>query len=204
MVANLTPPDARDKRNESFKIDMNSLEVLDKIGDEEVRKIISPLVVPSIDHIVKSGASLGFIKPNIQDYDIDIISTELIDKQLQLEADGSVAPMGKVKLDQESSYVFTCQDRSNCSCSRRPHKISIHDWEVNELYRNVIKGTKEPATIKEKMRQKWFDWMTQQRDVFFMMGTHNRWKTWLIVSVLYLKKQTPVLVKPASTLAEYL
>jgi hypothetical protein len=66
--------------------------------------------------------------------------------------------------------------------------MGIHDWEVNELYRNVVSRDKDHKTIEAKMRQKWFDWMKDERETYFMMGTHHRWKNWLVVSVLYLKR----------------
>jgi len=65
--------------------------------------------------------------------------------------------------------------------------MQILDWEVNELFRNVRKNTKGEAAIGQKMRKRFFDWM-KTRDLFFMMGTHHVFKTWMIVSVLYLRK----------------
>jgi hypothetical protein len=50
-----------------------------------------------------------------------------------------------------------------------------------------VEKTKDPSEITAKMRQKWFDWMKDERDTYFMMGTHHRWKIWMIVSVLYLR-----------------
>jgi hypothetical protein len=63
--------------------------------------------------------------------------------------------------------------------------MEIHDWEANELYRNITRTDKNVSSIKDKMRRKWIDWMTEKkRDIYFMMGTHHRWKVWMIVSVL--------------------
>ena len=124
----------------------------------------------------------------ILDYQIEIISTETVGEQVLLNADGSVAPSGLIKLKQESKYTFICHERRACTCSDNPHQMEIHDWEVNELYRHVIEKDKKPPVTELKMRKKWFDWMTTERDTYFMMGTHHRWKNWMIVSVLYLRK----------------
>jgi hypothetical protein len=168
---------------------METIKVIERANDDQVKAVIIPQLSPSIASIEASGASLGFIKPRIIDYDIEIISTDLVDKQqVALNADGSVSPAGLVKLKQESKYTFSCAEKKSCTCIHSPHKMEIHDWEVNELYRNVIGRDKKPSVIEQKMKQKWFYWMTKERDMYFMMGTHHRGKNWMIVSVLYLRR----------------
>lgn len=189
VEADLYPPgDKRDQRKESRRIEMNSVQVLEKASDDDVRGVINSILSPSLANLESSGASLGFIKPRVLDYEVKIVSTDTVDEQAQIEADGSLSPRGLVRLKQESKYHFVCQDRKNCICGDSPHKMQILDWEVNELYRHVIEKDKKPAIIEQKMRQRWFDWMTKERDLYFMMGTHHRWKNWMIVSVLYLRK----------------
>ncbi len=178
--------DRRDQRRESRKLDMGSVRVLGKSADEDIRLLIQPVVSQSIQSIEASGASLGLIRPKILDYDLNIISTDLMENQTQLMPDGSVARGGKIKLEQESIYHFVCGDQAGCTCGNQPHKMRILDWEVNELYRHVVERTTDHGEIQAKMRQKWFDWMVKERDMYFMMGTHHRWKVWMIVSVLYL------------------
>jgi hypothetical protein len=186
IVANLYPPDdKRDKRPESKRIDMNSIKVLAKADDDEVRKLIRRNLSVNIASIESSGASLGFIKPKILDYECEVISTEVRDEQSEVTLDG-FGPVNMIKLKQESVYHFECQMRQDCSCQNQPHRMGIHDWEANELYRNVVGRDKDPKVIQAKMRLKWFDFM-KTRDLYFMMGTHHRWKNWLVVSVLYLR-----------------
>jgi hypothetical protein len=179
------PDDKRDKRPESRRIDMSSVKVIGHADDEQVKRVIKSNLSVNIGQIEASGATLGFIKPRILDYECEVISTEVRDEQESVTLDGS-PPSDMIKLKQESIYHFECQMRQDCSCANQSHKMGIHDWEANELYRNVISRDKDPAVIKAKMRQKWLDWM-KTRDLYFMMGTHHRWKNWLVVSVLYLK-----------------
>jgi hypothetical protein len=181
------PDDKRDRRPESRTIDLQSVKVLEKVDDEVVKKVIAPHVSANIAAIDASGASLGFIKPDIQNYALNMISTEVRDEQLRITEDG-IGEQDMIKLKQESYYYFNCQEPTGCSCANQPHKMEIHDWEVNELYRNVVSRTKDRDEIYEKMRWKWFDWMKNERDTYFMMGTHHRWHNWLVVSVLYLRK----------------
>jgi hypothetical protein len=180
----LPPDDKRDKRPESRKLDDSSVKVLREADDNEVRKVVQQNLSPSVKTIQDSGASLGFIKPKITGFDCLIESTDEWDRA-QFDLEGK--PVGKIKLGQESRYEFLCEQRRGC-CENRPHKMAIHDWEANELYRHIIQKDKKESVIVYKMKQKWFDWMTSQRDMYFMMGTHHRYKTWMIVSVLYLRR----------------
>ena len=177
-----SPDDKRDKRPESRKIDMNSVKVLSRIDDNEVRKTVKSHLSVNIAEIEAAGASLGFIRPRILDYECEVISTEVTDEEHKETLFGE--PVNMVKLKQESIYHFECQMREGCTCANQPHKMGIHDWEANELYRNVVGRDKDPKVIAAKMRLRWFDFM-KTRDLYFMMGTHHKWKNWLVVSVLY-------------------
>jgi hypothetical protein len=188
IEARLLPPDdQRDTRVESRKIDLGNVRI---IGQEDYGAIcdrIQKYLSPSVGSIKKSGASLGLIKPVILGYDCAVQNTSEIDES-QLDLEGN--PITRVNLGQVSRYRFYCQDRQSCWCGDRPHLTEIHDWEANELYRNIIRTDQKVASIREKMRKKWIDWMIEkERDVYFMMGTHHRWKVWMIVSVLYPPKK---------------
>lgn len=63
------------------------------------------------------------------------------------------------------------------------------DWpELIDIFDIPIAETHYKDEIKQKMKQK-FEWIKNTHDVYFMMGTYHRWKTWMIVSILYLPKQ---------------
>jgi hypothetical protein len=185
MEAAVNPPeDKRDKRPESRKIELNTVKILNKATDEEIRGIILPHLSPSVRAIQKSGASLGFIKPKIIEFDCIVHSIEELDRS-RVDLFGRIP--GKIKLGQESRYKFYCEKRGGC-CEQRPHNMEIHDWEANELFRSIIQTEKKEVLIRQKMRGKFYDWMVKERDMYFMMGTHHIFKTWMIVSVLYLRR----------------
>lgn len=117
-------------------------------------------------------------------YDCEVIDTSEWDKS-QVDLFGH--PKGKIKLGQTSEYEFVCEDNRSCTCKRKSHKMIILDWEVNELYRNLIRGITNPNLIRIKMKEKFFGFMSK-RDVYLLLGTHFRFKTWMIVSILYPKK----------------
>lgn len=180
------PEDRRDTRRESRRVDISSVKVLSREDDNRVREIITKHLYPSVKAIEDNDATLGLIRPRILNFDCQVDDTDQWDRS---KVDLYGRPIGKIKLGQESKYEFVCEERKKC-CAKRPHRISIHDWEVNELYRHIIEKDRKPVVIRQKMRQKWFDWMKMERDVYFVMGTHHRWKTWMIVSVLYLAKRS--------------
>lgn len=193
IEADLTPVDAaHDKRRESRRIDMGTVASLGKANDGQVRSAISPVVAPNIAALQAAGASLGIIKPQLLDYMLDIESTSLTDKQLTLDdPENSGARRSLVKLGQASRYKFVCADTTNCTCGNQPHRLIILDWEVNELFRNVVKGDGQEAVVQAKMRAKLFDWMRNTREVYLLLGTHHVFKTWMVVSILYLKPAAP-------------
>lgn len=177
------PDDRRDTRKESRKVDETAVRVVGKIEDDELRVIIQSHLSPSIKVIASSGASLGLIKPRLVGFECEPENTDEFNSD---KIDIYGRPIAKVKLSQTSRYKFYCQERSGC-CIDRPHSMEIRDWEVNELYRNIIRTDKNIHSIREKMRKKLFDWMFT-RDIYLMVGTHHRWKTWMVISILYPKK----------------
>jgi len=186
ITASLQPPEARDKRAESRKIDMKSIVAGVKVDDDEVRGRIQPVLSKSIGEIKSKGATLGFIRPFLIDYEFEIVKDPTKPDQLKFDPDGQLAAGTTVRLPQESKYKFKCRDPSSCECAYRPHDMVIKDWEVNELFRNVSEKTPREY-IAAKMRNRMFDSMLP-RDLYFMMGTHSVYGSWLLVSILYLRK----------------
>lgn len=183
-----------DHRKESRNIDLRTVTTAPKIEDPDVRAVILPLLSPSVAALSEADASLGIIKPDIVGYDIDIRSTDLTTNQLTLDPGDHGNRVGLVKLGQISRYSFNCPVRTGCSCTKQPHHIICLDWEVNELFRHIIEGgTTAPAQVGYKMRQKFLDWMREKRDTFFMLGTHNVYATWMIVSVIHLRPEAVTL-----------
>ncbi len=63
-------------------------------------------------------------------------------------------------------------------------RIILIDWELNELARNIMKSDKNADSVEGKIKQKFFDFM-KKRDLYFFMGTHFRFGSWLIVGIFY-------------------
>lgn len=186
IEAELTSP-SNDKRAESRKVNSHK-NTHNPLDDREVIKIINPLV-SSIKELDENGASLGVVKPDILDFEVTVHNTNVYDNQtyLSMWSEELVETREKVKLPLEARYIFKCGN-SSCSCSKKPHRIKIIDWELNELARNVMKNDKDKKSIEQKIRHKFFDWM-KTRNVYFFLGTHFKYKTWIILGVFYPDKE---------------
>ena len=173
----------QDARPESRKV--SSTRVVGRADDSEVAARLAPMVT-SIAQLDADGATMGVVKPQIIDAKITVNSTNRMDEQTYLNAlaDDGMASREKVKLPVQVSYVFRCSNDDRCTCAKKPHNITVIDWEVNELARNVLKKTQDKTEVEAKMHAKLFDWL-KTRDVFFAMGTHFQYGTWLIGGFFY-------------------
>lgn len=179
----LTEPDNDQRRESRKQISYKNLH--SPVEDEELRNILQSKV-SSIEKLKEENASLGVVKPELLDVKIEINSTEIYDRQqyFNLMGDYLVEKREKVKMPVELRYHFRCKNDPTC----KGHQIILLDWELNELARNVMRENANPKSIEEKIRYKFFDSM-QERDLYFVLGTHFRFKTWMIIGIFYLKKK---------------
>ncbi len=168
-----------DQRKESRKA-LNPRNLSSTLSNDEVRKRITPLVT-SIENLKADDASLGIIKPELEDIEIKINSTEIYDNQAYFNLSGDyLTGKEEVKMPVEVRYLFKCKDNPNCS----GHKLIIIDWELNELTRNIMKTDKDQSSIKTKIYERMFNFM-KTRDLYLILGTHFRFKTWMIIGIFY-------------------
>ncbi len=179
----LTEPDNDQRRESRKQISYKNLH--SPVEDEELRNLLRSKV-SSIEKLTEENASLGVVKPELLDVKIEINSTEIYDKQqyFNLMGDYLVEKREKVKMPVELRYHFRCKNDPTC----KGHQIILLDWELNELARNVMRTDIDPASIEEKIRNKFYDFM-KERDIYFVMGTHFRFKTWMIIGIFYLRKE---------------
>lgn len=68
----------------------------------------------------------------------------------------------------------------------------IEDWEIYELYRNMLKKHGAEEIAIEKVKDKYFNSFPNENDLHFFMGTtrkdHCR-RTFVIIGVFYPKKE---------------
>ena len=69
------------------------------------------------------------------------------------------------KLPYKFSYKFITEDNI-------VRTIMIEDWELGALYWNCLRDTNGNEELAcKKVRERYFDWMYKDRDLYFFMGT---------------------------------
>lgn len=186
-----------DARPESYRVDPDSITVLGPPLDTKdkwrARKaILAPLATSSLCELDRlhrlDKRSLGFFKPR------QILGLEI--ESLQ-ETSWSEAEEAKLMQDnmflQRPAYMlekvpfkfyyrFTCDDPT---C--RSHRISCHDWEIHQSYREWKRQW--PKDWEAKLRQKYEREMIELNDTHFYMGTLAAHQdTWIIIGLFYPRK----------------
>lgn len=183
----------RDHREESYKIIYwEKINVLDNVRDwNERREIIKKYLDPGFNTLKKEGRSLGIIKPRK-------VYNFLVKKRVRLRGDrevldriqrllpeytgGSALPKFRPAKIPWIGYKYKCYD-PDC----RGHEMMCIDWEIQELYRKIVIKDKDSF---EKVRQKAFNWMMNERDLYFVVGTTWRYSRWMVIGALYPPKET--------------
>jgi len=190
-------------RKESYKVRQKSIKIIDdslsniKVNEEikrkiwsERQKIINSMVNNSVQELrnayKKDKTSLGLIKPELIDFrfrkpfreiNIDVPKThqKSIDNSRVLIAD---------RIEHIISYKFKCQGiECNCKKETRPyHDMTCEDWE---LFAALRKWPYENEIMEEKIREKFYKWMKEKRDLYFCMGMISRYPQWVIIGLLY-------------------
>jgi len=186
----------QDYRPESSKIDDNSLEIIRKIDTtnnwQERKSLVLSLQFRSIADIQAQGKSLGIIKPkSIERFFSKKTSREWNQKQQTVlnQLDLFEPNIDLEKIPYKFFYQFTDEDNV-------PHKYSISDWEIMELYRKCrdrsqLSGLEAEQYALEKVRHKLEDDFLESKDLYFIVGNlKNHAKSFMIIGLFY-----PPLVK---------
>lgn len=187
---------SRDNRPESYYPDVDSIRILRHVSTGHARdwrdryELLRPLQSASIEKLRTAqradGTSLGFIRPKR----IERLVVEPVDEQWDQEIEeanrqGSLFDRTLPRLETpryKVSYVFECDD-SVC----RGHRMMIVDWEVLEAVRKWSKQYHN--TWESKFREKFEDYLINQCDLHFFVGTMFKYPdTWIIIGLFYPKK----------------
>jgi hypothetical protein len=182
-----------DFRPESYKVNFDSLKIIEEIGRErnwERRKqFLLPLVDFSMCKIQKeredTHKSLGIFKPAmVEDFIIEPGEKEWS------KADRNLLSQSKLfgndnnileKIPYKFKIKYKCFDL-NCN----GHNQGIIDWETAQLYRNLKVKYHQPTLI-EKLKSKYLDDVfNSNKDFHFVVGNSLKGpKAFSIISVFY-------------------
>ncbi len=185
------------QRKESHKIDYTKMRKAGGIATDGNWKnrnnIIYKNIAPSIEFLEeqygKDKTSLGFIKPKfITDFYAEPIANarnwekELVEgSQRTLFNEEYKSPLDKIP------YRFAYKFRCNDEC--KGHDFMVEDWELLQLYRNILKREKNEEIAIKKVIQKYKDEFLTKKDIGFFVGTESTWNKWLIIGVYYPPKE---------------
>ena len=185
------------RRPESYKIDISSIELLEKIpsksGWREREKYFIPAVSSSLEELeslkTTRNNSLGAFKPkSVEDFIIEDDSGEWNEKQQKVLQQTSLFKQDKSilkKVPYKFRYLFHCSDKE---CNG--HDIQIFDWETAQSYWRFKNLYKDENLTKQKLREKWLNYFFQKRESYFVVGTDSRWNKFIILTIVSPKRKT--------------
>ena len=182
-----------DTRPESYKVNPDSIHVISKVPPDQgwnTRKnLIFPLRQRSLCELKRQRDSQGF--PTLGIFKPKDIQKLIVEADPPVWTEKQIAQLHQMtlwdrkplvdleKLPHRFLYQFTCDD-SDCS----GHRMSCTDWEMAQSYR--IWRDQYGSAWEDKFRQKYADWMFNERDTHFYVGTmHHRPSQWIIVGLFY-------------------
>ena len=182
-----------DARPESRKVHQDSIRAGEFLkpgrGWGERMRWLEPLIDPSLETLkteqLRTGKSLGALRPKRVKRLIvrpaigwDAEATNEL-QQLSLQWTESSTPRGDLEqLPFDFLYEFECDDPA-CPAN---HQMEIFDWELGQAYRNFRARYGERGW-RDKLRRK-YEHELPSRDLILLLGTHHRWKSWLIVGIV--------------------
>ncbi len=179
-------------RKESHKVRPGSIKIIDKSlskprADWKRRnQLLLSKQVTSLkilqQQYAENKTSLGLLKPKKV---IDFIKTEELKIYEQESWSFTVNLEGeKIPNVHKIPHIFKYKFICDC-CDNTEHIMQCEDWELFESYRRWGKQYGTPEVLWEKLRERFFNWMTQERDLNFIMGMYSQYPTWFIVGLYY-------------------
>jgi len=185
-----------DHRPESFKLDVDSIVRLSRLGTDlgwaERIQRVRPHIMDGFDDLEArrqvTGETLGFIRSKSFRLEIEAANTQYWteEEKAKLIQDGLFDsqnvkmrfPLRKVPFD--FYYRYSCQ--TNTMTTEYRHKIT--DWEACALFWNCQQDYGKDW--EKYFRQKLEASFAEEKELMFLMGTIHRFPDqWLIVGLLY-------------------
>lgn len=189
---------ASDPRPESFKIDLDSIKLIDKplptSNNWKIRKdIIFPLASPSLCYLentrAETGVTLGIFKPRIineliiepeEDPSWTAQEMSVLNRQSMFDKQ-YIKPLEKIPF--KFYYRFFCSD-SKC----KGHKLSATDWEMGEAYRKWKRNYGNEW--EDHFRRKFEYDVIYSWETYLYVGTIRAHPdVWIIVGLFYPHKE---------------
>jgi hypothetical protein len=185
-----------DHRPESFKVDIDSIDRIQRMGTDqgwaERMQWIAPHFLQNYDSLESrrqtTGQTLGFIRPieftliikpsDKPDWSPDEKAKLIQDGLFDSTALRTMLPLKKVPFD--FYYSYTCQTPAK----QQLYKHKLTDWEVDALYWNCQRDYGQ--NWEKYFRLRLESDFSEKKEIAFLMGTMHRFPDqWLIVGLVY-------------------
>jgi hypothetical protein len=183
-----------DKRPESFKVNADSIRILEIIDTkdkwERRKKIVLPAIDKSMCEILEKSKvedkSLGIFEPK----NIDFVWEKGRPKD-EVARESCYAQLSFFNKQKKAPEVIPFDFRYRFFCDSEPlcpgHNYSIIDWEIAQAYRDWRWKYKPESLLLEKIKQRWLTLMcSSKNDVYFYVGNLKRFRDkFMILGVFY-------------------
>lgn len=176
-----------DNRPESRKIVNDSIEVKERASYREIRSLLDDNLtnLEDLNEKDQQEVSIGVIQPE----NIDNIYADENPSHEKAEEGKKQKTIGgdeAVRIDvNEVQYhlEFSC-----CEGCETDHDMLCEDWEISELHRSLTDNY-DSEEAQEKAISKIREVIENKPDTYLLVGTHHQWGTYLIISLIYPKKE---------------
>jgi len=185
-----------DHRPESRKIKFDTIKPLREAGYKEIEELIKGKITTIEELTAKTARvqSLGIVHP-LEVKDFSPVSNakyeKLTGRRKQMDLFGKPA----LKLEPPKfKYQYVFKDDTE----GKFHEMLCEDWEAAMLYHKCEeyrkKGKyKDEKEVHEKVKNKFLVDIFKRNHVYFIVGSHFRFPSFMIVGVLYPKKADELL-----------
>lgn len=184
-----------DTRPESYKVDTDSIKILDQLDSknnwEKRKPYLLPTISPSLCSILEESQrmhkSLGMFKPERVQFTHqkakrkDAEERELCYAQTDFLIKHPKSAIEDIPYD--FKYSFHCPGKTDCP----GHNLAIIDWEINQSFRKWRYKYKKDEELLDKIKQRWQDGMcAEKHDTYFFVGNMNRFRNiFMVLGVFY-------------------
>jgi len=182
-----------DHRPESYKVDQDSIRVVDspkKVNWRERKKIVLPTADKSMCEILRlskeKDKSLGLFKPKNVSFSWEKVSIEDKKKRESFYAQQDFFEKKKDPLEDIPyvfRYSFFCENKKEC----QGHTYPIIDWEIAQSFRSWRRLYKTTEKLLEMIEKKWTGLIcAPTRDTYFYVGNQKRFRdNFMILGTFY-------------------
>lgn len=190
-----------DHRPESRKIKFESIKPGGEAAFADIESLLQKRLttVEALEEAGTKKQSLGVVKPSILDF--KPMTNKQYEKAFLKKPQRTLEGAPAIRLDiPEYKYQYVFKD----DVDGRTHECLCEDWELGALYRNCKKRMEEgkyrdETQVHEKIREKMLDGITKFGPVYFIMGSHSRFPTYMVVGVMYPKKSDQTTNQPPTS-----